>query len=68
PIDNRQQDLLRRCASLMLPPPAIVRKITIPEIEVTTDRFLSDDYGTVHSLLKSTSTYSFNTQPLHMNT
>ncbi|CAM4814077.1 unnamed protein product [Rotaria magnacalcarata] len=68
PIDNRQQDLLRRCASMMLPPPSVIRKLAIPEIEVTTDRFLSDDYGTVHSLLKSTSTYSFNTQPLHMNT
>ncbi|CAF0813514.1 unnamed protein product [Rotaria sordida] len=69
PIDNRQQDLLRRCVSMMLPPPLILHKLTIPEIEVTTDhRLSSDDFRTVHSLLKSASTYSFNTQPLHMNT
>ncbi|CAF2408848.1 unnamed protein product [Rotaria sp. Silwood2] len=68
PIDNRQQDLLRRCVSMMLPPPLIIHKLTIPDIEVTTDRLSSDDFGTVHSLLKSTSTYSFNSQPLHMNT
>ncbi|CAF0990027.1 unnamed protein product [Adineta steineri] len=66
-IDDRQQSLLRRCVSMMIPPPPILSKLTVPEIEVTTDRLSSEDFGTVHSLLKSTSTYSFGTQPL-MNT
>jgi hypothetical protein len=33
-IDNRQQNLLRRCLSMMLPPPPIISKLTVPEIEV----------------------------------
>jgi septal ring-binding cell division protein DamX len=53
---------------MMLPPPPIISKLTVPEIEVTTDRLSSDDFGTVHSLLKSASTYSFTTQSLPMNT
>jgi len=59
PIDYRQENLLRQCLSMMLPPPSIISKLTVPEIEVTTDRLSSNDFGTVHSLLKSTSTYSF---------
>jgi kinesin family protein 1 len=59
PINNRQENLIRQCLSMMLPPPSILSKLTVPDIEVTTDRLSSDDFGTVHSLLKSTSTYSF---------
>lgn len=34
PFNSRQQDLLRRCVSLMLPPPPIISRQSVPEIEV----------------------------------
>jgi hypothetical protein len=34
PINNRQENLLRRCLSMMLPPPPILSKLIVPEIEV----------------------------------
>jgi hypothetical protein len=34
PIDNRQENLLRHCLSMMVPPPPIPSKLTVPEIEV----------------------------------
>ncbi len=34
PIDNRQENLIRRCLSMMLPPPPIISKLTVPDIEV----------------------------------
>ncbi len=34
PIDHRQENLIRRCLSMMLPPPPIVSKLSVPEIEV----------------------------------
>ncbi|UJR32870.1 hypothetical protein I4U23_020331 [Adineta vaga] len=67
-LDERQQNLVRRCASMMIPPSPILTKLSVPEIEVTTDRLTSEDFKTVHSLLKSTSTYSFGTQQPLMNT
>ncbi|CAF0915270.1 unnamed protein product [Adineta ricciae] len=63
-LDIRQQNLVRRCASMMIPPPPIPSKLSVPEIEVMGDHLTAEDFGTVSSLLKSTSTYSFGTQPL----
>ena len=34
PMDARQEALVRRCASMMLPPPPILSKLNVPEIEV----------------------------------
>ena len=33
-IDDRQQDLLRRCLSMMSPPPPIISRLAVPDIEV----------------------------------
>ena len=34
PIDHRQENLMRRCLSMMLPPPSIPSRLDVPEIEV----------------------------------
>jgi hypothetical protein len=33
-LDNRQQDLLRRCLYLMSPPPPVMSRLSVPDIEV----------------------------------
>ena len=34
PMDARQEALVRRCASMMIPPPPILSRLNVPEIEV----------------------------------
>ena len=34
PIDYRQETLMRRCLTMLVPPPPIVTRLTVPDIEV----------------------------------
>ncbi|CAF3830630.1 unnamed protein product [Rotaria sordida] len=68
-FNDHQQELLRRCLTMMVPSIPAITKLTAPEIEVTTDRRLSlDDTRASHSLVKSSSASSISAQPLHIHT
>jgi hypothetical protein len=48
PLDQRQEDLVRRCLALMLPPPPMTARMSVPEIEVRTIRSSSSSRSVDH--------------------
>lgn len=38
PIDYRQENLMRRCLAMLTPPPPVITRLTVPDIEVNFSR------------------------------